>query len=500
MKQTMRSNPINILERTSKYLILLLLPLVRTVWELFVSFQFDLVYSWLSSVRWTLIVVLIILALGWYEWYRFRFSFEPHGLLVLRGIFLQKELKLRYAAVTSVSLVAPWYYRPFGIVRLAFDTDAGNSARTDFSITISKKKAETLLDVFRAQNISIQSPAIHYLPNVWSIAFFSVLTSNLVTGAFYFTMSVSQVGRLLGMDVGRWLLVHFTSLLSYIKLGIPPIVSFFFWMAIVVWGYSFLRNFERTLRFSVVRQDDFLLIHSGVFTRRENLVRISHVNALLLQQNLICAPFGIVSAALSCTGYGPKTGTSNVLLPTGRAGKIVTELKHMLPELAPAPRQIRARRDCKRFFLMPPVFLCGGLLLFFSTLLFLFPALRMTLAGGLVITEIPSLWWLLARIAGLFHAGVAKTENGYVFFYLRGFRLMTACVPKERISHFLCYHSRMQASSHSCHLVVSLYGEQRMNLFIPCLDEQEVHDLLNVEPFEGIDEEKTKKPIQNSES
>ena len=39
MKQTMRSNPINILERTSKYLILLLLPLVRTVWELFVSEQ-----------------------------------------------------------------------------------------------------------------------------------------------------------------------------------------------------------------------------------------------------------------------------------------------------------------------------------------------------------------------------------------------------------------------------------------------------------------------------
>ena len=131
---------------------------MRTVWELFVSFQFDLVYSWLSSVRWTLIVVLIILALGWYEWYRFRFSFEPYGLLVLRGIFLQKELKLRYAAVTSVSLVAPWYYRPFGIVRLAFDTDAGNSARTDFSITISKKKAQNLLDVFRAQNISIQSP------------------------------------------------------------------------------------------------------------------------------------------------------------------------------------------------------------------------------------------------------------------------------------------------------------------------------------------------------
>ena len=140
MKQTMRSNPINILERTSKYLILLLLPLVRTVWELFVSFQFDLVYSWLSSVRWTLIVVWIILALGWYEWYRFRFSFEPYGLLVLRGIFLQKELKLRYAAVTSVSLVAPWYYRPFGIVRLAFDTDAGNSARTDFSITIRDLK------------------------------------------------------------------------------------------------------------------------------------------------------------------------------------------------------------------------------------------------------------------------------------------------------------------------------------------------------------------------
>ena len=228
-------------------------------------------------------------------------------------------------------------------------------------------------------------------------------------------------------------------------------------MAIVVWGYSFLRNFERTLRFSVVRQDDFLLIHSGVFTRRENLVRISHVNALLLQQNLICAPFGIVSAALSCTGYGPKTGTSNVLLPTGRAGKIVTELKHMLPELAPAPRKSAPEKTASAFSSCRRYSSAAGFCCF-SAHCFPVPGATLDRRVGLVITEIPSLWWLLARLIGFYRAGVAKTENGYVFCYLRGFRLMTACVPNERISHFLCYHSWMQASSHSCHLVVSLYG------------------------------------------
>lgn len=483
MTHAIRSHPINILERTSKYLILLLLPLLRTLWEMFLSFRFDQVFSWLVSVRWTLAVVGLILALGWFEWYCFRFCFSDRGLTLFWGVGLRRELTLRYSSVTSVSVVTPWYYRPFHIVRLTMDTDAGSAAKTDLSVTVSEKTAQGLLDWFRTQNISTTTPTSHYLPNIRSITFFSVLTSNLVTGAFYFTMAVSQLGRLLGRDVGRWLLEHFTTLLSYLKLGIPPIVSFFFWAAIVMWCSSFLRNLERTLRFSVMRRGDFLTIHSGILTRRRNLVRISHVNALILQQNLICAPFGIFSVALSCTGYGRKTGTSNVLLPVGHGKHIAIDLKRLLPEFSFPARQIKAKKGCGRFFLTPPVLLCAGLAAFFGILLWLFPLFRLTLAGLWLFTEIPSVWWLWARILGLRRAGVSKTENGYVFRFLRGFRLMTASVPAERISRFLIYHTLFQQTTKSCHLVVSLYGEERMSIFVPCLDEEEVRTLLGVENF-----------------
>lgn len=67
-----------------------------------------------------LVLVGIVFTLIYHR--RFRFRLEDDALRVRKGIFEQKELRVRFDRVQNVSSSQPFYLRPFGLVRFGLET------------------------------------------------------------------------------------------------------------------------------------------------------------------------------------------------------------------------------------------------------------------------------------------------------------------------------------------------------------------------------------------
>lgn len=482
----LRSHPINILEKTSKYLILLLLPILRTLWAAIRTFQTGEIFSWFESVWMTLLVVALILALGWYGWYSFTFSYEENGISACRGVLLKQKWFLPYEQITSVSITYPWYFLPFRAVRLKADTDGGSTRTADFSVTVVRHIAEDILYSSKLPFSDTKELRHFYIPNNWAIALFSFLSSNSVTGAIYFAASVSQLSNFVGKDLTDRLMNQFGTLVSFFKF-IPPAVTVFILIVVGTWGISFLNNLFSNLRFCVSRRSDVLEIEAGIFTRRKISIQTGHINALILRQSLLTHLFRLHSASILCTGYGQKMGENNMLMPADSSHGIGRNLAMLLPEFPMGKNTLRPKRATLSRFLFPPIMLIASLAVLFGSSLFFLEAFRRTLLALWVIAEIPSIWWLLYKWYAFYHTGLGFGAKAVSIHYTFGFRILRGSIPYEKITKVVCSQSLFQKVTHCCNVYFYLYGESRHRINIMNLDFEEVRQLLPfpMEPKEG---------------
>lgn len=469
----LRSHPINILEKTSKYLILLLLPILRTLWVAIRTFQTGQIFSWFESVWLTLLVVTLILGLGWYGWYSFTFWYDEDGIYACRGIILKQKWFLPYEQITSVGISYPWYFLPFRAVRLKADTDGGSARTADFSITVVRRVAEEILYSSKLPFSDTKELRHFYIPNNWAIALFSFVSSNSVTGAIYIAASISQLSNIAGKDLTDRLMNQFGQIISYIKF-IPPTITVFLIIVAGTWGISFLNNLLSNLRFCVSRRSDVLEIEAGLVTRRKISIQTGHINALVLRQSLLTHLFGLYSATILCTGYGQKMGESNMLMPADSSHGIGHNLAMLLPEFPMCRSTLRPKRETLSRFLFPPIMLiCVWAVLFGGSMFFL-PAFRRTLLTLLIISEIPSIWWLLYKWYAFYHTGIGFGEKALSVYYTFGFRILRGTIPYEKITKVVCSQTLFQKVTKCCNVYLYLYGESRHRINIINLDLEEV--------------------------
>ena len=85
-----RTHPITILEFVSKYLFMLLIPVLRGLFYLLTT-SHDF-YNWLAGAWVDLLVVLFILLASYLRW-RFQFyRYDEQGLTVLRGVLIRRPV------------------------------------------------------------------------------------------------------------------------------------------------------------------------------------------------------------------------------------------------------------------------------------------------------------------------------------------------------------------------------------------------------------------------
>lgn len=477
--KTYRSHPINILEKISKYLILLLIPILRTLVFVLLS-QDESFIVWLKGVWLDLSVISVIIALGIYSWYLYKFSYDENALYIKKGIFLKSTKIIQTVNISSLSIHTPWYYRPFKIVRLRADTDGGNFTSSDFYITVKEEYATNLSEQIKQNIKSDKKMKKYYIPHNFYLAVFSFLTSNSLTGAIYLAASISQIGNFFGKDIQNRLFEEFKKITSILAFGLPPIAAIIAYIIIITWFLSFLINLFQNLKFCVIRQNDYLEISSKFISKRYFLISTDKINAIMMVQSLITKLFHLSSVIIDCTGYGKHKGEVGVLFPCGVTKDLMTNLDMLLPQIKFVKRQTKPKLVNLSRFLIPPLTLILLItILFFISQIYI-SLFKSTLLSLYIVLLIPCIWWLFVKIYAFFASGIGCDYDVITLYYTFGYQIRTVSIPKNKISKIELSQTLFQLSTKCCDVTFHTYGEGAKRYKVLNLNLIEIKKVLNL--------------------
>lgn len=471
-----RAHPVNILENASRYLILLLFPVLRALLTSGEGF-----YAWLNGAWMDLCVLALMMGLAIYRWYVYTFYFDRSGIYITKGAVIRQKRYLPFEELTAVSIEAPWYYYPIKTVRLKADTDGGSPRAADFAITIDRKTAEKIVVYSKRRLENKQGVRRFYIPGNFYIAIFSLLTSNSITGVLYFATSISQAGNLFGKEFEERIVTQFTRIARLLAFGLPPFAAVVGYAILGFWGLSFVINLLKHLRFEASRQGGSLEVKAGLFTRRSYAIAVERINYLLIRQSLLSKWFGFFIVLIQCTGYGKAKNELSVLMPSGEADELKANLTMLLPDIPLVARKIKPKLVNLSRFLIPPLALIGAVLGIGLLAVRYLPEFRSSMIFLLVIAELPCVWWLAVKIFSFCFTGIGYNDRVVTLYYTFGYQVLTSSIPRDKISKIEISQTLFQISTKCCDVTFYSYAEGRKKQKVLNMNLPEVKKLLELE-------------------
>ena len=318
--QTRHPHPIMIFENLSRFLFLLIIPLLRGF--LYAIFGGSL-YEWLEGAWFDLLIVFIMVAASILEWAFFRYTVYRRGILVRRGVLVRNSFFIPSRCYTTLSFEHSWWLRPFKAVHVRVDTAAGSFNIPDLKITLSNAECSRILHFHGQKSNNSQYLNRFYKPKVFYLMLLSLFTSNSFVGVIFCSTLFSNAGSLVGEELQQQIFTTMEQLAKLLAVLIPPIATFLAMVVIVGYLISFSMNFLRHINFEVLRLQYSLYISGGFFTRRTNAVDISKINYTDIRQTPMMKLLGLYSV------YD------------------LAKIKMISPQLSPAPGKMNWRMPCQ---------------------------------------------------------------------------------------------------------------------------------------------------------
>ncbi|WMJ23948.1 PH domain-containing protein [Paludicola sp. MB14-C6] len=469
------SHVINIVEHTSKFLILLLLPAIRALFFTNVGF-----YAWLQGAWIDILTILFIIGAGLIAWYRYTYCFSKDGIYLKKGIFIVKERFIPYHKLSVVSIQFPFYLIPLKAVKLSADTDGGLPTTADFRVIIYKKQLDKIIGKVKKPFINPGEIKRVYLPKNIYIAILSFVVSNTLTGVLFVSTFISGLGKTLGKEYENQVVEHLTTLAQVFAFGIPPAAAIIAYVLLGGWGVSFLLNLIRNFRFSATRQGGSLEIQRGIITRRQYLITVKRINLVELRQTLLTKWFGVYTALIHSNGYGKGKDELSILMPAAEKHNLQKNIRLLLPEIPLCKPTLKSELKFLSRFLIPPIWWVIGATAFWLIGYWLFPHYSEMITFIGIMAEIPCWWYLFVKITSYFHTGIGLVDEVYTFNYTYGYRIKTIAVPIRRITKVTMRRSAFQLMSGCCDVIVYTYSEGKKRHVIPNLEFEKAKKMMDV--------------------
>lgn len=469
-------HPVYIIESMSRFVLLLLLPLLRGLLSLRSS-----VLIWLRGAWFDLAVLFLILFLGFAVWLSSSCCVLEDGIRIVTGIFRREDRFLPYAQLSSLRYEKPFYYIPIGAVRIYLDTDAGAGSRSDARLTLRKKDAEYLFRKATRWLSATRAVKRVYQPKWLYIAALSLITSNTLTGALFFWTFFTQAGRIFGTEFQDTIYTGLTDLANFLAFGLPPAAVILAYVILGGWLISFLMGLVRHRGFSTTRKGNTIQINTGVIIWRKYLLQVDRIHLVEIRQSLMTKLLGLYSVFVRCTGYGKQKNEVAVLMPAADRQEARRNLKLLLPEIKRGERTLRPRAQTITRFLLIPTLLIVAIGLLFAVLIRLLTSFGDTLLFVGIMAELPAVWYLLVRVASFFHTGIGLSDGVYTCFCTYGFRFCTYALPKQKVARFTFRQTIFQRWFGFCDLLLYPYAEQSRRIVVPNLYLKDIAALMETE-------------------
>ncbi len=472
-------HPIYIVESMKRFVLLLLLPLIRGLLSLRGS-----VLAWLSGVWFDIIVLALILILGLTVWACCSYRILPDGVQISTGVLRKENRMFPYEKLSSLSYEKPFYLIPLRAVRVYLDTDAGYSSALDASMTIPKEAAEQLFNTAIRWLSATQAVKRVYQPKFHSIAILSFLTSSTLTGAIYFWTFFSQSGKIFGSDFQDFIYTGLTDMVNLLAFGLPPAAAILAYVILGCWLLAFLMGLIRYRGFTALRKGNTVQINTGVLVWRRYLLQVDRIHLVEIRQSLITKLLGLYSVFVRCTGYGKRRNEAAVLMPAANRQEARRTLGLVLPEITQGESTVRPKPRTLSRFLYIPILIILGIGAAFGLLIHFLHSFRDTLLFVGIMAELPAVWYLLVKITSYFHTGLGFDGKVCTCRCTFGFRIHTYAVPQQKISKLTYRQSIFQRYLGFCDLLIYPYAERSRRIVVPNLSLKEVNELLGTEVME----------------
>ncbi len=324
-------------------------------------------------------------------WWMSSYEITGRSLRLRTGWLNRQERAVSFERIQSIDLQEPPLARLLGVAQLRVETAAGGGANADIVIeAIALDEATALRNQLlaeRAQRTGRMAPAAaaasngsravaadgpspavgenrHPSPVAGSVATGTVdpgadsgtlisalsgrdlliagLTSSRIGPAAAILAAVSQFGGdIVGSRVET--VVESTAFnLTQVVIGLIVIGG------LVAWALSILGTVITFSGFTLRREDDNLVISSGLFERRRTTIPIHRVQSVTIKEGLFRQLFGLTSVHFVSAGYGggQQNNDSGVLFPLIRRADVASLLVRSLPAFAADVEAVR--RDGQR--------------------------------------------------------------------------------------------------------------------------------------------------------
>ena len=477
MNRAHRAHPIMVLEHLSRFLYLLLLPLLRGV----AAGLRNGLAGWLSGAWFDLLILLLIVGLAVARWLLLTYERRPEGLFVQNGIFWRSRTLIPAARVDTIALTYPFWLRPLGAVRLRVDTKAGGFDQADIRLTLRRRDAEELF-VDREEGLSGES----YLPREYTprgiyIAALSAILSNSLAGVIFFSTFISQTGTLLGEELENRIYGTFETFTRMMAFGLPPAAAAIAYLLLFGWLFTFVRNLIRHKNFRVRRSAGALDISGGIFTLRRYSVAVGAINYVDIRQSVLTKLLGLYSVFIHAVGYGKMEDDVSALIPATAARDLMRHLSLLLPEFKLTSRQAKPNPGAIFRFLNDAFWPCVLLPAAAIILGRVFPTWADFIYWVGFMSCLPAFLFLIVRILDFTSSGIGRHNNIYTLRYSSGFYLHTVMMPREKAANITLRQSVFQKMDNKCDVLIYSISEKRRRHHIRNIDKDMAIQVLGLQ-------------------
>ena len=236
---------------------------------------------WLAGIGLMLSVLTAVLLFK-----RFRFRIDEEAVLLRRGLFEQKELRVRFARIQNVALSQPFYFRPFGLMRLTLQTPGTQEDEVSLP-GIPTAVAEALRDAIQSgvvQPTEAEKSALYRAR--WQDLFAHGMASNQV---WLLAGGLAYVGSQAMRRLERSLDEALETLALLPLLEALPVLAALAVLAVLL-ALFVLSGVIAVIRywgFSLVRGDDRVMATAGALDRREQSAKLDKITGLSWRQSAV---------------------------------------------------------------------------------------------------------------------------------------------------------------------------------------------------------------------
>ncbi len=448
------------------YLSLLIIPVIRGVYRYLAG------KSSTFSAFLTAEVVMLCIA-----FFAAVLKLKRTKITVSNHIKVEKGLifKVRYTVPQTASRVFMLESDPFlrliGVYRLKIYTEAGNRAKPDERLPISKS---TATELYRQLMVEGQAVKSNTLGNV----IMSAALSSSMAGFLLAAPLVKSVASLLGNGL--------TAVLPKLRsqsFSVDDLETLSKALPLLVFvGYivSFAVILLRNSGFSSIKNGDKIMLDSGRLPHRTAFLEVLSVNSIKTVTAPLMRLANKCAVKFSACGFGRAKGEIGLLLPCVRTTLADGLTRWLLPQFKELKTSIKPdRRAIKRCAFLPLIFMALTLLSAMITYR-LFPKLHSVIITLALLVFVIILLWLIARITVLLKGEVSVDVNAYSLTGRYGFGTVKLQCDKRNVESITVRRTPFDYRYRHCTVILRTSYKNHDSVKLKYLNYDKVCELLEL--------------------